>query len=287
MGTRTIIAGLALGSALGLGLASAAAAASPDRAAAEDAVIKAERDFAADAAVRGVGPSFSTWAAPEGIVLTPNPTNARAVYGARTNKPGEPVLKWWPLRVGVAASGDLAFDTGPWVTADGKASGWFLTLWKRQPDGAWRWVLDHGADAAPPKSGPETPVARLSAGKGNGATALTRVQAEDAALAAETARGGLAAAYGRRLSPGAWIAGPEGGVAMTETEVAKALAGRPQILTAEPLGGEASKAGDLAYTYGKAHWTGAGGKAVEGRYVRVWQAQAPGWRIVFDMVTAD
>ena len=44
--------------------------------------------------------------------------------------------------------------TGP----DGKErvrGGWFLTIWKRQPDGSWKYVMDNGAPDRPPT--PPTP----------------------------------------------------------------------------------------------------------------------------------
>ena len=28
-------------------------------------------------------------------------------------------------------------------------TGWFLTIWKRQPDGSWKYVMDNGAPDRP------------------------------------------------------------------------------------------------------------------------------------------
>jgi hypothetical protein len=50
-----------------------------------------------------------------------------------------------------------------------------------------------------------------------------------------------------------------------------------------PLGGAASAAGDLAFTYGDAAWQ-AEGKAQSGHYVRVWQHRPAGWRVVVDEI---
>ncbi len=258
-----------------------------------DQVIAAERAFAADAQKRGIGPSFVASAAPDAVVLKPDPVNAQKVYGAQPAKPGAAPLKWWPVHGGVARSGDLAFDTGPWVYGADKAHGWFLTIWRRRPDGEWRWVLDHGLDSPPSKLGPETRPTRLKIvdpGPLDPLRAFDQVQAEEKAMGAETARGSVAAAYGARLGQGAWIAGfepeplasdgPQGAAALKA-----ALAKRPQTLRSELLGGDASRAGDLAFTYGKAHWTSAAGKPAEGRYVRVWQRQHGAWRIVMDEIT--
>ena len=41
-----------------------------------------------------------------------------------------------------------------------------------------------------------------------------------------------------------------------------------------------------AYTYGKASWS-AEGKAVEGRYVRVWRRDGKAWKITTDVITPN
>jgi hypothetical protein len=59
------------------------------------------------------------------------------------------------------------------------------------------------------------------------------------------------------------------------------LATRPSKLQLSPIGGQASKAGDLVWTYGNAKWSEAGADR-RGQYVRIWQRRPEGWRIVFD-----
>ena len=46
------------------------------------------------------------------------------------------------LRAGYGRS--YAVNTGPWVRQWGKAVGYFTTVWKRQPDGSWKWIYDGG-----------------------------------------------------------------------------------------------------------------------------------------------
>jgi ketosteroid isomerase-like protein len=278
------------GLAAALVLTQAAAAQVAPMATAQD-VATAERAFAADGLARGIGPSFVTWAAPDGIVLSPDPVNARAFYGAKPGGPPKPgaELKWWPVHAGIARSGDLAFDTGPWVYGDDKAHGWFLTVWKRQPDGSWRWLLDHGSDGPKSDLGPDTPLMVLPTAISHAwdaKQAMGQVGAEETRLNVEMADGKVASAYARRLTPDAWIAGLEPEPQMTEATIAAALAKRPQTISAEPLGGAASDGGDLAYTFGKATWV-ANGKTVEGRYVRVWQMRGHWWKLVFDEITPN
>jgi hypothetical protein len=67
--------------------------------------------------------------------------------------------------------------------------------------------------------------------------------------------------------------------ATTPEAVAKELAMRARTIAFSPLGGGASKAGDLAWTYGDARWTGG-----RGHYVRIWQRRGGAWKIVFDQI---
>ena len=62
----------------------------------------------------------------------------------------KPVLAWQPSFAGMAASGDMGFTTGPWEAKadikDEKPSGvgHFVTVWKKQADGSWKFVVDLG-----------------------------------------------------------------------------------------------------------------------------------------------
>ena len=59
-----------------------------------------------------------------------------------------------------AASGDMGFTTGPWEAKgdinDEKPSGYghFVTVWKKQADGSWKFVVDLGI-SHPQSGGPQ------------------------------------------------------------------------------------------------------------------------------------
>jgi hypothetical protein len=61
--------------------------------------------------------------------------------------------------------------------------------------------------------------------------------------------------------------------------VDRELATRAKTIEFAALGGSASKAGDLAWTYGAARWDGG-----RGHYVRIWQRRGGAWKIVFDQI---
>jgi ketosteroid isomerase-like protein len=60
-------------------------------------------------------------------------------------------LSWKPLFASVSSAGDLGYTLGKhtsilFKTPDKKAirTGYYLTIWKKQPDGTWRFVFDIG-----------------------------------------------------------------------------------------------------------------------------------------------
>lgn len=63
-------------------------------------------------------------------------------------------FSWAPKDVEVVGSGGLALSSGPVYDASGKRFGTYTSVWRREPDGAWKIVLDKGnpycADAAKP-----------------------------------------------------------------------------------------------------------------------------------------
>lgn len=250
-------------------------------------VVEAERAFAGAAQTDGVNAAFLHYSAPEGIVFQPGPVPVKKALAAN---PIPPIpLKWWPVYAGIAVSGDLGFTTGPFIVGGGEriGHGWYFTIWKRQPDGSWRWLLDHGPptrEAAP--YGPDAKVVALPAGRPSGrSAALGSLRAAEAHLAAalaadaRTAFPRFLAADGRlmRVGPqpavgaGAWAA---------------VLAAGPERIETALLGGEASAAGDLAFTYGTARWQ-KDGAPVSGHYVRIWQRRSGGWRLIVDNMIAS
>jgi ketosteroid isomerase-like protein len=55
-------------------------------------------------------------------------------------------ISWKPFKAEAAASGDLGYTLGYWKfsTPDTTLHGNYYTIWKKQPDGAWKFVLDGG-----------------------------------------------------------------------------------------------------------------------------------------------
>jgi ketosteroid isomerase-like protein len=249
-------------------------------------VVAAERAFAGAAQTDGVNAAFLKYSAPDALVFQPNPTLAKAALAA--NPIPAIQLEWWPAYAGIAASGDLGFTTGPYVAGTGERQGhgWYFTIWRRQPDGSWRWVLDHGPptrEAAPPGTGAQ--VAALPAGRRSPATkAFGDVKSAEARLAASLAADARAALPRFLAADGRLMrVGPQ--PAIGAAAWAPLLAAGPDRIDTAPLGGSASAAGDLAFTYGTARWRKDRAE-IEGHYVRIWQRRREGWKLIVDNLIA-
>jgi hypothetical protein len=105
---------------------------------------EAERAFAAMAQRSGQWTAFRAFAAPDAIMMAPEKVNAQAFLAPLKDPPR--AVMWWPARAITSCDGTLAISTGPWIRDGGKATGTFTTVWQRQPDGGWKWLLDHGRD---------------------------------------------------------------------------------------------------------------------------------------------
>lgn len=248
-------------------------------------VVAAERAFAADAPGLGVGGSFNKWALPDAVVIAQGRAQTvREVYPPEAARPAdEPRLEWWPNWAGIARSGDLGFTTGG-VAVNGARTGHYFTLWACQPDGQWRWVYDGGSGAtAAEVRGPDSEPDLMAAGEGVSTSpeaAMSEVRAAEATLA-EAARTDQKAGHMAVLPEDGRLYVAPRPPAIGRTAMTAALDGWPSRFDFGPTeGGGASRAGDLAWTYGPARWTRDGAER-RGHYVRLWRKGAGGWALMF------
>ena len=259
-------------------------------------VVAAERAFAADAPSMGIAGSFNKWSVPDAILIAGGEARPIGeVYPDRPRPADEPLLEWWPNFAGISRSGDLGFTTGG-VAFDGRRTGHYFTIWTRQADGSWKWVYDGGSGAsAADVPGPETEPALLPPGPemfGPGRLeddpvpiirpaekAMIAVRIREAELAVAAAADQKSAHLTALADNGRLYVAPLP-PAIGRDAFAEALSGWPATFEFGPTeGGGASRYGDLVWTYGVAAWE-RDGQARTGHYVRLWQWQADGWKIV-------
>ena len=261
---------------------------------AQQELVDAERAFVRLAAERGFRDSFYTWFADDGIAFNPHPFNVRAALAGQASSGGPMGALWAPVYGDVADAGDLGWNTGPLVF-EGRSGqpdrhGMFFSVWKRQVDGAWRVVLDVGADTPgavvpldTPFQTPHRPAGGAWAAADTGGAVAGLLATEREFLAAAAA-GGAGAAYASRLADDARIHRPGVMPVVGRGAFSAWLAGQGSKLRGEPLLADVSRSGDLGYAYGSYELEGASPQA--GYFARVWKRDDAGrWRIAMDTIS--
>ena len=256
-------------------------------------IVAAERAFATQVRSMGVRAGFLNWLAPTGVVFRPGPVNGVTSYEKLA--PGwNGLLEWHPVRAAISADGALGWSTGPWTwrrdstKSKADAHGEYMSVWRRQPDGGWKAVLDCGIGHPDPER-VETTVSYSSPVPGAhlGSRPLAARQAlyqADASFARVAVAEGVAGAVARYATDDVIVL--REGV----RRIAGRLEARDSLAAREPRAKLVSNAqyisdsGDLGYTYGSFV---SGGHAVADSawYVHVWhRGAAATWRLAFQVV---
>ena len=113
-------------------------------------LVRTETEFFKHALEHGFGPALRDYMAEDALIantLVLGRDGQEARIKAEAGKARPNVLRWKPLRADVAASGDLGYtwgvaESGP--TRDGpfKPYAIYVTVWKRQAGGKWKFVYD-------------------------------------------------------------------------------------------------------------------------------------------------
>ena len=114
-----------------------------------------EARFAKEVLERG-GAAFAEWFADDGVALGNGqmPVVGRVAIAKSANwSPRDYQLTWTPTDAVMGPSGDVGYTWGHFEghskDANGNAvvaTGRFITIWRKQPDGSWKVALDAGAN---------------------------------------------------------------------------------------------------------------------------------------------
>jgi ketosteroid isomerase-like protein len=238
-------------------------------------VAQTERAFSARCAEVGIRDSFLEYFTEDAIHFGPEPRLARPDLEKESSS-NKVRLTWQPKTVRVACTGQLAVSTGPYVlqTPTNKSSGYYLSIWKRQDDGAWKVAADIGVSGPIAKAGVDdfqsypdppdqgTPADLLAYEREQFNPALDLDHIYRSIASPETV-------FERDNQP------PQTG----QPEYAVFLYGQKnKRIQLTQTGGSVS--GNLGFTYG----TEADEKSTVG-YLRVWLLQQSRWSLVFDVAT--
>lgn len=265
----------------------------------EDALtqmVATERSFSRTSEQKGTREAFAAFIADDGILFRP-----RAVVGKKWMQEhplppatNHPLLTWQPIYAFMAQSGDLGYTTGPWQykndikDAKPSAFGNFFTIWKRQSDGSWRFVLDLGISNPEPKVQAKPSFPRYAPGR----VTSTDVDATRAAVMNEerefskaSADLGAAEAFLLKADVGVRVYREDKMPFIGRAAAANAMYPSTVVWSWTPAFADVSRAGDLAYSYGSYELRDKKTAEISerGNYARAWKKFAGTWRVVIDV----
>jgi len=120
-----------------------------------DVLRAADRAFFTATRERGLE-GWLSWFAADAIVFPPEgplAVGSASVRSHYASQPGFPRkgFVWEPESAGISAAGDFGWTTGRWGSDAGGTASWagkYLTVWRKDADGAWKAVADCALDPA-------------------------------------------------------------------------------------------------------------------------------------------
>jgi ketosteroid isomerase-like protein len=117
------------------------------------ALIQADESFSVMSVEKGMNAAFIEYIDSNGVLLKPNQLpiiGANAIDYLIGQNDTSFTLNWQPQNAFVSASADLGYTYGIYAlhpkNIDTILYGTYVTIWKKQHDGKWKFVLDSGND---------------------------------------------------------------------------------------------------------------------------------------------
>jgi len=262
-----------------------------------DAMVATEKAFAKMAKDKNTRDAFLFFLHDDAVTVGP--------YGLitgkehlRKQKPDTTLLSWEVSFSDISSAGDLGYNVGPWKFFASRtdsvpvAWGHFHSIWKKQPDGSWKNMLDMGIThdslivaepfhtSARPLKVPSVKPTALEA-------TLSLMNQEKAFLAAVKSEG--MRAYPAVASKEIRYARQGEQPIVTEADKLQFLKRKSLYSNQVLVDGGIAASGDLGYVYGTADIaTVADGRQETKRatYLRVWKKEeTKSWKIVLDVMT--
>ena len=251
-------------------------------------LVASERAFAAATAELGIRNGFLTFFADDAITFEPDIGLYADVLGRRPG-PTYPLtiqLRWTPEEGDISDSADIGYLTGPYTVESATASkepsssGWYFSIWKRQPNDIWKVFIDIGIET--PSHGIDIDSMRFTPAPlhGTGALGGTREGLESADAAFNNSLSDTSPALGTHSS-GTVRFHRNGWFPINGIEEATSYFSAHPYGTATALSAHVSRSGDLGYSYGTYK-----GLSARGYYVRMWKYTTDhSWKVVLDVTT--
>lgn len=257
-------------------------------------MIQTEKEFAARALVVGWKEAFLEYFSDAALGFDEEGVGfAKDQIRKSPDPPKDLQLLWEPRYGDIAGTEEIGYLTGPSRTVSPSRNNGqprhsvYASIWKRQRDGTFEVVMDVGVPT--PREAPfaagftRAPSSNRFAGDYDDRT--PPLSAAEGILNSAL-RSSQTRAYRGRLAPGARLHRPNVMPVTGEANILKWLGTQPAFSTADSRFTEASRSGDLGYTWGN-YVIAARGKAAaqRGFYVRVWIRERTGqWKVALDVL---
>jgi len=114
-------------------------------------ILETDRAFSAQSQSKGLRNAFMDFIDNDAVLLRPNSlplAGGQAMDLIIRSNDSLSVLTWEPKKVEISSSGDLGYTYGVYSRKPGDEDtvyfGTYVTIWKRQPGGKWKFVLQSG-----------------------------------------------------------------------------------------------------------------------------------------------
>jgi ketosteroid isomerase-like protein len=245
-------------------------------------MVETERKFYQIGQEKGNRAAFMEFLADDAIVFRPGPVNGKETWSKRAETGLD--LVWEPTFAAIARSADFGYDSGPskWRANKNEEKfagfGNFVSIWKKQKDGAWKVALDCGIENGGSNANPPLQlVVPKDAAKG-----APRSFKDTQIAFMATARLDFTKAFRQFGSDEVRLYRNGSLPAIGKTDGLKLLGAEQAGLAMEVIKTEVSTSADLAYMYGSYSDTRTQ-PAAAGHFLQVWQTDASGaWKLVLD-----
>ena len=131
----------------------------PDINQAKQSLLDVDRVFSTMSVDSGLYQAFDHFMADSATILR---DNAHPIMGREAIRElyagAGGTLSWEPIFADVSRSADLGYTIGKYkyvltdtTGAERVSDGYYITIWKKQPDGQWKYVFDTGTSGTPPE----------------------------------------------------------------------------------------------------------------------------------------
>jgi len=123
----------------------------------QEVLLQTDREFSTMSEKEGMITAFLAYIAEDGVILRDNSLPSKGKESLRVYYTGKSdtsfILTWEPIYSDISSSCDLGYTYGTYKTTvkvTGEVSkGTYVTIWKKQSDGTWKFMLDTGTEGLP------------------------------------------------------------------------------------------------------------------------------------------